>query len=400
MKSILDNDLYKFTMQQAALELYPNAEVTYRFTNRDPSMRFTPEAFEALNEAIFDMDALKLSFVEYQYLDGLGLFTESYLNWLMNFRFNHIYVFPQMDEDGNLSLDIRGRWIDTILYEVPLMALISETYFKYVNKDWKTNINGTEMTIDDAMIPFIQTTGGKKEKLRESGCLVADFGTRRRLCFEAQDILVMMMKHEDFFVGTSNVHLAMKHGLSPIGTMAHEWVMANSVVNGLRHANRTMMEDWVKVYDADLGIALTDTYGTEAFFDDFNLKLSKTFDGVRHDSGCPYKFTDRVIEHYQECRIDPTTKTIVFSDGLDVDEAIKLREYCEGKIRCSFGIGTNFTNDFYDAEGNRVKPMNMVIKLRTMEGVEVVKMSDNPGKATGDEDAVRVAKWTFFGTPL
>ena len=188
---------------------------------------------------------------------------------------------------------------------------------------------------------------------------------------------------------------AMKYGLRPIGTMAHEWLMGMTVLEGLRNCNYYSLQNWVRVYNADLGIALTDTYGTPAFFKNFNVRLAKLYDGVRHDSGDAYKFTDAVVAHYKNLGIDPMSKIIVFSDGLNVAEAAKIKKYCEGKIKCSFGIGTSLTNDF---EGS--KALNMVIKLWSCDGVPVVKLSDSPGKVMGDPDAVRVAQWMFRGAAL
>lgn len=388
LQSILDNDLYKFTMQQAVLECFPTTKVTYRFTNRDTSMKFNEEAYKAIEEAIGALADLALTNQEYRFLqERCPFFKPMYLEYLKNFRFDPGCVMLSM-KDGNLSLEIEGTWAETILFEVPLMAIISEAYFKHVDTDW--TIDGQE-----------ELALHKGRMLTAGECTFVDFGTRRRRSFLSQWTLAKTMKSMQGFVGTSNVYIAFKLDLKPIGTMAHEWVMGVSALRGLRHANHNALHLWVKVYDADLGIALTDTYGTEAFFEDFDLKLSKTFDGVRHDSGDPYTFTDKVIAHYRSQGIDPSTKTIVFSDGLDCALAMHLRDYCNSLgIRRSFGIGTHFTNDFRNSDGEKSKPLNMVIKLRTCDGIEVVKLSDDVGKATGDRDAVRVAKWTFLGTPL
>jgi len=191
--------------------------------------------------------------------------------------------------------------------------------------------------------------------------------------------------------GTSNVYFAKKYGLKPIGTVGHEWIMGTSALVGLRYANRFAFENWVEVYKGDLGIALTDTFGSEAFFKDMDLKLSKIYDGFRHDSGDPLTFVDRVIEHYRKMGIDPMKKVIVFSDALDAEAAIRLKKYCQGKINCSFGIGTSLTNnyDFF----RESPPLNMVIKLHSVNGIPVVKLSDSPEKETGERDALRVANY-------
>jgi nicotinate phosphoribosyltransferase len=193
--------------------------------------------------------------------------------------------------------------------------------------------------------------------------------------------------------GTSNVYFAKKYGMKAIGTVGHEWIMGTSALVGLRYANRFAFENWVEVYNGDLGIALTDTFGSDAFFKDMDLKLSKIYDGVRHDSGDPYVFVDTVTEHYKRMGIDPMKKVIVFSDALDADTAIRLKRYCEGKINCSFGIGTSLTNnsDFF----RQSPPLNMVIKLHSINEIPVVKLSDSPEKETGEKDALRVANYIF-----
>ena len=200
------------------------------------------------------------------------------------------------------------------------------------------------------------------------------------------------------FVGTSNVYLAMKYGVKPIGTMAHEWIQGHCVLGGIRHANRYALDAWTRVYRGNLGIALTDTYGTNAFLEDFDTYLAKLFDGVRHDSGDPFRFVDKIVAHYKKLGINPRSKTIVFSDNLKPTTCIALLHYCEDNdICCSFGIGTNFTNDF---PLSPLKALNMVIKLVRLNGIPVVKLSDDLGKIIGDPDMVRVIRYLYLGTPL
>lgn len=391
INSILDNDLYKFSMQQAVLELFPRVEVSYVFNNRDKTMQFNKDFYNALMSRIQSMSFLSLSSEEYHWLkEKVRVFKPSYLEYLKNFRFDPREVFVGLTPENDLKIDIHGPWHKTILWEVPLMSTISELYFEMIDQDWNYDNQKENMLTKSAL-------------LTDAGCSFADFGTRRRRSYGIQDFLVqtLMEDKNSTFVGTSNVHLAQKHNTRPIGTMAHEWIMGISSLRGLRHANHSALYNWVKVYGADLGIALTDTFGTEAFFKDFDLKLAKEYDGVRHDSGNPFAFTDLVIDHYKKLRIDPLAKTIVFSDGLDVQTAIEIKQHCVGRIKCSFGIGTNLTNDFKKFSTNtKSKPLNMVIKLSTCDGVPVVKLSDNPSKAIGDPDALRVAKWTFNHTPL
>jgi len=247
--------------------------------------------------------------------------------------------------------------------------------------------------------------------LAEGNCIFSEFGTRRRRSFKSQDIVVSQMANSNaaesgHFVGTSNVFLAMRYGTKAIGTVAHEWFMAHSALYGLRHANRYGMDSWMKVYEGDLGTALTDTYGSAAFYKDFDRIHAKQWDGLRQDSGDPFKYVDDAIIAWKNLGVDPMSKHIVFSNALDfktpAGDPIAIQRYCERKTNARFGIGTWLTNDYVKAS-NRLTPskaLNMVIKLRTCDGIEVVKLSDDGDKATGDRDAVRVAKYIHRGTPL
>jgi len=380
--SILDTDLYKLTMQRAVLDYCPGVNVKYVFNNRRPEGRFTERFMDRLQFEVKEMGQLRLTTEESNFLHKSCPFVgREYLGYLANFRLTPEHVQTEL-KDEELRLQIEGSWEETILWEVPLMAIISQVYFEVCDTEWKFD-----------RIEQLQKIRNKGRKL--VGYKHADFGSRRRRSFETQDLVVKTLKDNVGFVGTSNVLLAMMHDVRPLGTMAHEWIMGISALEGLRHANRHAMRAWSQVYKGWLGTALPDTFGSEAFFGDFDHYLARLFDGVRHDSGEPLKFTDKVVAHYKSLGIDPMTKTIIFSDGLDVHEATRIAIYCYNKIGCSFGIGTNFTNDF---EGS--KPLNMVIKLAECNVVPVVKLSDTPTKAIGDKDALRVAKWTFLGTPL
>lgn len=374
IQSLLDNDLYKFSMMQAVLEQYPNTNVKYCFKNRGSQhlgdrvrTRLQQELELLSNVSLFDFEA--------QFLESISFFKPGFISYLSQYNFNPDQVRVFSDFNGSLGLEIEGPWRDTILWEVPLMALISEIYFEE---------NGDDLS-------GAQKDAQAKARKLDNNCHFADFGTRRRRSVSVHDEIIKGLKQANTFVGTSNVKLAMQHGLKPIGTMAHEWIMAISVLESLRHANRYALRKWKEVYKADLGIALTDTFGTKAFWDDFDLELAKVYDGVRHDSGDPLTFGAAAIQHYENLGIDPTSKRIVFSDGLSPKKALKIQSAFEGQIGTAFGIGTNFTNDF------STPALNMVIKLRSVDGIPVVKLSDEPGKATGAEAAVDVAKWTFGG---
>ncbi len=389
--SILDTDLYKLTQQNFVLHTYPDAIVTYKFNNRNKGMKFDNLFLAHLGKAIHDMRHIHLTIDEEGFLRvNCPYLSESYLQYLKNYRFNPNQVEYNLNADGDLDITITGPWHQTILWEVPLMAVISELYFKHCDTDWTYNEMDVQFKAEQ-----------KAHALGSAGCVFADFGTRRRRSYDVQKAVVGTMKdYRNFFAGTSNVHFAHMFGIRPIGTMAHELIMGVSALDGLRHANRFALEKWASFYKGNLAVALTDTFGTEAFFEDFNLSLARQYD-VRHDSGSPTDFADRVICAYKQHGINPATKVIVFSDGLNVEEAIKIAKHCEGKIRCSFGIGTNFTNDFTKKDGlTTSKALNMVIKLATVDDIPVVKISDSPTKAIGDKDALRIAMWTFFKKPL
>ncbi|KAG0872060.1 hypothetical protein G6F16_005446 [Rhizopus arrhizus] len=315
-----------------------------------------------------------------------------YINFLHQFRFKpREQVQLHFDEARNeFDLEIVGSWIETILYEVPLLALISEAYFRFVDKDWSYE-GQAEQAFE------------KTKALLEHGCGFAEFGTRRRRDFKTQDIVIRAMcdafekykqEHttlEGAFTGTSNVYLAMKYQLNAVGTVAHEFFMAISALENVQHANRETLDIWYKVYQGALGVALTDTFTTPIFLKDFQHDLASKYNGVRHDSGDPMVFAETIVQHYQSIGIDPSTKVIVFSDSLTVDRAIALKDHAKKLgIKSSFGIGTSFTNDFVKASNADVKskPMNIVIKLKECMGKRVIKLSDDISKHSADNAAV------------
>lgn len=383
IKSILDSDLYKFTQMWWVIQHYNEAEVYYTFSNRDKSMIFNKKAINKIKEQIDAMSKLKLTDNEYDWMkNNLPFLPVAYRQYLAAYRFNPNQVYINLTSTGQLEITIKGKWRDTILWEVPLMAIISEVYFTTMDTDW--NMKG------QSELAYL-----KGEHLDSNGCIFADFGTRRRRNFETQEIIVKTMKKFKNFVGTSNPYLAMIHDVKSLGTCAHESIGGVAALESLNHPNKIFMERWTETYGGSLGTMLPDTYGLTSFLKDFSLEKAKLWDGLRHDSGDPYKFTDRVIDHYKKLGIDPTTKTIIFSDGLDVKKTIELNEYCKGKIRCSAGIGTFFTSDFKKQSAPQIKSnaMNIVIKMTMANGVPVVKLSDSPGKAIGDSKMVELMKY-------
>jgi nicotinate phosphoribosyltransferase len=380
IKSILDNDLYKFTQQQAVVELFQRERVAYNFINRGNTT--FPDGFDLrLRQELKMMEQLSLQEPEANFLtEKCGRYLKpTYIDLLKSYRYDSSEIEITQNR-GVLALTISGYWYRTILWEVPLLALISEIYFQMTGepihsrgKRLKNNIN-------------------KGTKFYENEVKVADFGTRRRYSYAnhlevVQDLLSVCDTGNSFMVGTSNVHIAMATGIQPIGTHAHEWISGIAALKGYSYANKNMMDDWVKVYQGELGIALTDTFGLDAFLKDFNTFYAKLFDGVRHDSGDPFQFAKKITDHYKHLSIDPISKTIVFSDSLNADLAIELKKYCKDiGIKCSFGIGTHFTNDV------GIKALNIVIKMVAINGRHVIKLSDVADKQTGDLETIALVK--------
>ncbi|MDB5191937.1 MAG: nicotinate phosphoribosyltransferase [Segetibacter sp.] len=380
LPSILDNDFYKFTMQQCVVNLFPKAKARYQFINR--GKHIFPAGFaEALRDAVDAMAALKLTRDEKYYLAATCPYLQpTYLDFLQGYCYDPLEV-TIIQEEGNVLVTIEGYWYRTILWEVPLLALISELFYKLHNMH----------RVDDEKVKSI--TQDKIKKYNQLNVTVADFGTRRRHSYAVQKLVVETLKEfgGKSFVGSSNVHLAMVNQTKPIGTHAHEWFMFHAAKYGFKMANAMSLQHWVDVYRGDLGIALSDTYTTEVFFTQFDKMFAKLFDGVRHDSSDAIEFAEKTIRHYKSLGIDPLSKTITFSDALNYDKVVKIADYCRGKIGMSFGIGTNLTNDV------GLKPMNIVIKLteacpENEEWIAVVKLSDEKGKYTGNADMIQQAK--------
>lgn len=378
IRSILDNDLYKFSMQQAVHMLYPRAEARYEFINRGSTL--FPDGFAvAVKNEIEKMADLRLSTDQKTFLKKVCYFlTPVYLDFLESYRYDPVEVVVGQKNDV-LNLEITGPWYRTILWEVPLMAIISETFFKMTPHPSLPEVQKRAVNLKKARV------------LAENGVKFADFGTRRRYSANNHEQMIQdLLSHDAHtFIGTSNVHFAHQFDITPIGTLAHEWFMFHAAIHGYRMANPCAQDAWVNVFHGDLGIALTDTYTTDAFLSTFDTFYAKLFDGVRQDSGDPFLFTEKIVRHYDKLHIDPSTKSVVFSDGLDVDKAVKIHRYCNGRIRDAYGIGTNLTNDA------GVTPLNMVIKITECRASldkpwrKTVKLSDETGKQTGDPEELK-----------
>ncbi|WP_300725094.1 nicotinate phosphoribosyltransferase [uncultured Bacteroides sp.] len=376
INSILDTDLYKFTTSYAYIKLFPYASGTFTFKDRDETV-YSDEFVSALKEEIKNLSHVVLQENELEYMfTHCRFIPRVYWEWLSSFRFDPEKIEINLDADGHLQMEITDYMYKVTLYEVPLLAIISEIKNRFMNRVPDKNV------ILDRLVSKVHLSNVHAMPFSE-------FGTRRRFSFEVHDTVVSYLKHySKYCTGTSNCYLAMKYDMRPMGTHPHEWFMFHGAQFGYKHANYMALENWVNVYDGDLGTALSDTYTSDSFLSNFSRKQAKLFDGVRCDSGDEFEFIDRLIDRYKELGIDPTTKTIIFSNALDFEKALQIFDYCKGKIRCSFGIGTNLTND------TGFRPSNIVMKLsrckmnHNQEWRECVKLSDDLGKHMGSSAEV------------
>jgi nicotinate phosphoribosyltransferase len=386
IRSILDTDLYKFTTSYAYSKLYPRAYGQFRFIDRAKT-RY-PEGFaELLRGELQQMAELQLTRDEAQFLAReLPYLPPTYIDFVRGFRFDPDEVHISQDEEGQLSIVAEGLLYRVTLWETPILALVSELYYKVL---------GVEPDLAYAEQSII----AKAQRLKEEGITFSMFGMRRRFSSDIEDRVTRLLKEYSGtnFYGTSNVYFAYKHGLRVSGTHPHEWVQFHGAMFGYKMANYMAMEDWINVYDGDLGTVLTDTYTTDVFMRNFSKKHAMLFTSLRHDSGDPLLFADKVIARYRELRVDPQIKYIIFSDSLDAERAIEIAKHCKGRIGTSFGIGTNFSNDV----GAGIQPMNIVMKLWKCKMTEkdkwhpCVKLSDVDGKHTGEPEEIDLAQRTL-----
>ncbi|KAH7156512.1 Quinolinate phosphoribosyl transferase [Dactylonectria macrodidyma] len=423
--SFLDTDLYKLTMQCAVFKFFKDVPVTYAYTNRTPDKKLSRTAFKWLEEQIRKLGYISLSTEEYKFLEkNCDYLSKDYLDFLKEFRLHPreqvVLTFSPVDEDtgadsvvGDVDIHIKGAWVETILYEIPILALTSEAYFKFMDTDW--NYDGQE-----------EKAFNKGLQLLEAGCITSEFGTRRRRDYHTQALvfrgLVKASKEAENkgfpgkLSGTSNVHLAMRFNIPPVGTVAHEWFMGTaSIVGDYKKATEEALRHWVSCFGNKLGIALTDTFGTQEFLRSFSLPVrpveggfpaeafqkedgsmktyAEVFAGVRQDSGDPAQYTKMMRDYYDEQGIKDK-KLIVFSDSLNIDRCLEYKQVSEKLgFQPTFGVGTFLTNDFVHLKtGTKSVPLNIVIKLSSAAGRPAIKISDNAGKNTGDKDTVEKVK--------
>jgi nicotinate phosphoribosyltransferase len=374
--SLLDTDLYKFTMMQVVLHRFPGAQVEYRFKCRTPGIDLTPD-IDRIREEVAALCTLRFAEDELDYLRGLRFIKSDFVDFLGLFQLNtkYIRIEPAVDRPGEIDLMIRGPWLHTILFEIPVLAIVNELYFRRT-------------------VPAPDFAEGRRRLQRKIGSIrndstlspvrIADYGTRRRFSRAWQDEVLRGLKSDlaENLAGTSNVMYARAHGLTPLGTMAHEYLQACQALGPrLRDSQTFGFETWAGEYRGDLGIALSDVFGMEAFLRDFDLYFCKLFDGARHDSGDPLQWGERLIAHYERHRVDPRTKTLVFSDALTFDRVIELHWRFRNRVRLAFGVGTHLTNDL------GYTPLQIVIKMVRCNGQPVAKLSDSPEKNMCDDAA-------------
>ncbi|KAF5866757.1 nicotinate phosphoribosyltransferase [Aspergillus alliaceus] len=455
ISSLLDTDLYKLTMQCAVLKYFPDVHVTYGFTNRTPHMKLTRGAYKWLLKQMDRLANIRITEEEIKFLKArCSYFNDAYLEFLTTFKLKpseqiDIKFTPVKDTSsdndfGDVEYLVKGLWVDTILYEIPLLALTSEAYFMFTDKDWDYSCQE-------------EKAYRKGCALLENGCIFSEFGSRRRRDYHTQDLVMtgLMKAVEEGkrqgwkgkFTGTSNVHFAMKYGVDPVGTVAHEWYMTiAAITDDYENANEAALRYWLGCFGKGvLGIALTDTFGTPAFLDAFrkmipafttagvgavstlasgpsttnesniqseaetkapivaplnndgaqssNETYAHVYTGVRQDSGDPVYFVKMVRDFYDKEGVTDK-KTMVFSDSLDIEHCLEYKIIAEeAGFQPVFGVGTFFTNDFTNlSNGEKSKPLNIVIKIATANGRPAVKLSDNMGKNTGDQQKVQEVK--------
>ena len=382
IQSLLDNDAYKFSMMQAVLHQFPGTEVEYAFKSRNKA-EWNDDIVREINQEIDHLCSLTFQPRELTFLSCIPWLKKDYIDFLSLMRLNRKHINAWLNPvTKELEIRIKGSWFLTILFEVPVLAIVNEVYYKHKYPELYER--------DHSFIKIgRQLLQEKIQLIPEMNFHFSDFGTRRRFNSILQEDVVgrlIKLAPRGSFTGTSNILFSLIYSQKPIGTMAHEWIQCGQNI-GVRliDSQKRMLQAWVDEYRGNLGIALTDTLGVDVFLRDFDAYFAKLYDGVRHDSGDPIAWGEKIIDHYEFLKIDPITKTLVFSDSLTIPRAIEINNHFKNRAKVSFGIGTNLTNDL---EG--VTPLNVVIKVVKCNGQPVAKISDSPGKGMC-EDASYVA---------
>ncbi len=372
--SLLENDMYKFSMGQAIYFLFPDYKTTWTFKCRNKNVRFTAEMVKEIKRQIKAYCKLRFKEEELTYLDSVPWIRGSYVDFLRLWQPRYEDFEISRNAECGLSIEAKGTWLNTSMYEIPVLAIVNEVYF-HMNYNYDELFASFRVKLSNKILYLANG-------IYDIGAF-SEFGLRRRLSGEAQDLAVRMLcgnnskYHNSRCVGTSNVYLAKKYGVTPVGTMAHEWIMCVGQGNHKHnpaYSNWYAMEAWVKVYGILNGTALTDAITTDCFLKDFQLTYATLFSGVRHDSGDPYEWGNKMISHYTSLGIDAASKMLLFSDSLDFERAHNLHAYFNGRAKVAFGIGTYLSND------TCVEPLNIVMKTTSCNGQDVAKISDTPGK--------------------
>ncbi|EGR1144516.1 TPA: nicotinate phosphoribosyltransferase [Vibrio parahaemolyticus] len=384
IQSALDFDVYKVNMMSAVAALYPDAMVSYKFIVR--SEEDLSELLPEVKAEVLKLQDVRFTEDEIAYMKRVAPYLKpEFVEALRHFRFN-----PQSDvsfhnktmSDGSsqLRITINGLWKETILYETIIMSIVSEVRSR---QRWSDIPFEQFQTVLEDKVRYLKD---ELERRNITNFKFADMSTRRRFSFQAQRTMLEYLSKElpQCLTGTSNYHLARELDLTPIGTVAHEWFMGHQALVNVRDSQKIALQRWQKMFNGALGIALTDTIGIDAFLKDFDEELSNAYVGVRHDSGCPFTWGEKMIAHYESLGIDPMTKILVFTDGLNFEQALDICEHFQGRVQVSFGIGTSLANDmgnYVNDQGEAYQPLSIVIKMVTCNGSPVAKISDEPEKA-------------------
>ena len=392
--SLLETDLYKFSMLQALLHAYPANQAVYQFTCRNRPAFALAELVHDVREQIDHLCSLQFTDDELGYLGTLRYLKSDFIDYLSLFRLQRRFISVEADGD-DLAIVARGPQIHVMLFEMFVLAIVNELYFRRFASDAVQREGRRRL---QAKVARVQQADAGGELARRHPFEFFDFGLRRRFSAAWQDEVIATLKAAlpRHFKGTSNVALARKHGLVPIGTIAHEYMQTFQAVGvQLRMSQKAALEAWVQEYRGDLGVALTDVVGMDAFLNDFDLYFAKLFDGLRHDSGDPVVWGEKALAHYARLRVDTHSKRLVFSDGLDIDKALQLYAHFADRAPTGFGIGTFLSNDM------GVQPLNIVMKLVSCNHQPVAKLSDSPGKTMcSDETFLAYLRQVFNVKPL
>jgi len=372
INSLLETDMYKFSMGQTIFHQFTSYKTTWTFKCRNKDVHFSEEMVEEIRQQIAAFCGLRFTEEELDYLDNITWIKGSYVDFLRLWQPRYEEFTITTDAPCGLSIEAAGTWLNTTMYEIPILAIVNEVYFRMA------------YDYDELLEQFKTRLAQKVEMLEKNKYRLntfSEFGLRRRLSAQAQEIAVEALTNlkdtDSKFIGTSNVYLAKKYNLKPIGTMAHEWIMCTGQGNHKHnpaYSNWYALDAWVKEYGILNGIALTDTITTDCFLRDFQLTYATLFSGVRHDSGDPYEWGEKMIAHYKKLGIDPGTKTLLFSDSLDFEKATQIYDHFKDKVQVAFGIGTFISND------TNVPALNIVMKTTKCNGMDVAKISDIAGK--------------------